>query len=114
MTGEERAAAMRKLVHETAPQTLRKTKEKLMPYAKAQGSFSYKMSGPAQNSCGMPVTDGAEGEGDVNATHLASTGLLSGIYSGLGLSSFIVPIFSEQDGERYIALLNEAYEKTKK
>jgi hypothetical protein len=60
----------------------------------------------------MPVLDKQIYEGDVNATHLASTGLLSGIYSGLGLSSLAVPIFSEDDGEKYIALLEEKRDKT--
>lgn len=111
LTGEERAARLRHIVHETAPATLAKTKEKLAPYAKPRGSFSYTVNGPAINSCGMPVVDKQLFEGDVNATHLASTGLLSGIYSGLALSSLAVPIFSEDDGERYIALLEERCNK---
>lgn len=107
LTGKERAKKMRRLIHETAPMTLAKTKEKLTPYAKPGGCFSYSMNGPAINSCGMPVVDAQLCEGDINATHLASTGLIGGIYSGLALSEYKVPIFSEEDGERYISLLEE-------
>jgi len=107
LDGPTRADKMMQFVRESAPKTLPKTKEKLMPYAKPQGSFSYRPIGPAPNSCGMPVLDGEPVEGDVNATHLASTGLLSGIYGGLGLSDYKVPIFDEEEYNLYISLLEE-------
>ena len=111
MTGVERADRLIRIVRESAIKTLPKTKEKLLPYAKPHGSFSYRPVGPAQNSCCMPVTDFSENEGDVNATHLASTGMLQGIYSGLGLSAYQVPIFGEREGEIYLAILEENRKK---
>lgn len=107
MSGAERAERMTRMVHASTPRTLPKTKEKLMPYAKPKGAFSYRPTGPAENSCSMPVTDYAVGEGDINATHLASTGLITGIYSGLGLSQYKVPIFGEAEYELYISILEE-------
>ena len=107
LDGVARADRMRSSVIASAPQTLAKTKEKLTPYAKPKGAFSYTPNGPAITSCAMPVLREQTREGDVNATHLATTGLLSGIYSGLGLSHAKVPIFGEAEYNRYIEILEK-------
>ena len=111
LDGAARADRMIAFVRDNAPALILKTKEKLMPYAKPMGSFSYTPNGPAINSCGMPVVDKQLVEGDINATHLATTGLLGGIYAGLALSHVNVPIFGEQDHNRYIAILEEKRKK---
>jgi len=108
--GEEGKRMSDKIVadlRETAPETIRITKEKLAVFAKPYGSFSYTPMASAARSQGMPVTFNGAFEGDVNATIICSSDILSYMYSALELSDVKVPIYSTEDFERYVAILEK-------
>ena len=94
-------------LRENAPETLRLTKEKLSAFSKPGGSFSYCLTHSAARSQGMPVTFENAFEGDINATIICSSDILNYIYLALELPGARVPIFGEDDLERYIAILEK-------
>ena len=55
----------------------------------------------------MPVTFENAFEGDINATIICSSDILNYIYLALELPGARVPIFGEDDLERYIAILEK-------
>ena len=102
MTGPERAQRLRDIFYENAPLALQRTREKIQPHQRDDGSFSYNATKSTPNSCGAPVALAGILEGDVNATHLFTSGLIGALYSSLGLSSYKVPLFGT--AERYLLL----------
>ena len=101
-------------LRENAPETLRLTKEKLAAFAKPGGSFSYCLTHSSARSQGMPVTFENAWEGDINATIICSSDILNYIYLALELPGAKVPIFGEDDLERYLAILEANREKALK
>lgn len=103
-------------LRERAPETIRITKEKLKPFLKPGGSFSYCLTHSGPRSQGMPVTFENAWEGDINATIICSSDILVYLYSALELSDKRVPIYGEDDMARYVSVLeaNKAKYETKK
>ena len=90
---------------ECAPEAIAATKEKVLTFKKADGSFSYTTTQSAATSQGLPVAIPNTNEGDVNATSICSTGTLGNIYSALGLSSYKVHLYGSADWYRYLSIL---------
>lgn len=114
--GDEGVATSERLLknlRERAPEALRATKEKLLPFKKESGSFSYCLKASSARSQGCPVTHENMWEGDVNATIICSSDILNYIYESLGLSDIKVPIFGEAEMKRYIEIVEENYAKCK-
>lgn len=85
--------------------------EKIKPFAKADGSFSYKGDGRSlSNIYGVPISLGAE-EGDVNATALCCS-MYKCIFTCLGYTD--VPLMSPADGARFIETIVKAEPVVKK
>ena len=95
-----------------APEAIRITKEKLLVFAKPYGSFSYTPMASAGRSQGMPVTFRGAYEGDINATIICSSDILGYMYSALELSDVRVPIYSSEDFERYLEILEKNRKKS--
>ena len=74
---------------------------KIADFRKPDGSFSYKIDGTNTHSQGALVSLGGN-EGDMNATLLA-TGVITGIYSVLGLKA--VRVYSYDDYEAFTDML---------
>lgn len=101
--GEESAAdAVTARLRELAPLAIRRTAEKLTPFLKSDGGFSYLPDASAHVSSGAPAAVKGTAEGDVNATMLASVDTVDSIFSALGLEKHKVPIYSEEDFFRFI------------
>lgn len=112
--GEEGQRMADKIVEDlrkTAPEAIRITKEKLAVFAKPYGSFSYGPMASAGRSQGMPVTFRGAYEGDVNATIICSSDILGYMYSALELSDVSVPIYSPEDFERYVSIIEKNRKK---
>ena len=93
--GEEQALEITRKLLVTAPAAIRKTKEKLLTFKKADGSFSYYPHGTADHSQGMPVAIKGSNEGDLNASVICTTGITGNIFETLGLREFMIPLFGE-------------------
>jgi len=102
------AAEIRRELISKAPLMLKKTKERLLPFLRADGAFSYPPNRSGGYNMGMPLGLANIDEGDMNATHLAS-GLPSSIFSALGLSDFFIPVFAKRDMDAFLAVIEAAY-----
>jgi len=109
--GERTSARLLRLLREKAPEALLVTKEKLLPFKKESGSFSYCLKASSARSQGCPVTHENMWEGDVNATIICSSDILNYVYASLGLSDIKVPIFGEEEMKRYIEIVESNYRR---
>ena len=87
-----------------AIEIIQNTYEKLERFKKADGSFSYNVSGAPSYSQGELVCFGAN-EGDVNGTVLAN-GTVSSLFTVLGISK--PNYYSSEDSERFAQMLKDA------
>ena len=88
-----------------APNAIRVSMQKIYAFQKLDGSFSYGRNSSSATSQGMPVAVPGSNEGDVNATVIASTGLLGNIYSALELSAYNVRLFGEYERRQYMDVI---------
>ncbi|MBQ8321179.1 MAG: hypothetical protein IJX92_02290 [Clostridia bacterium] len=105
--GERKAEEILRDIRHIAPYAIQRTKEKIAPHKKESGSFSYYKNSPCPTSQSMPVAVPYLWEGDGNATNIAIVGTTNFVTSALGLGAYKVPLFSTDDGERYLSLLEE-------
>lgn len=104
--GEDEAAAeIVKTLWENAPAMIRKSREKILPFRKEMGSFSYHRKHASPTSQGAPVTCGLVAEGDINATVISSYLLINSLFNALDIPDIKVPMFSDADRLRYIEIL---------
>lgn len=89
---------------ERAPLLLRRTMEKVAPFKKPDGSFSYGRSHASVISQGMPVCIPYLPESDVNANSLAQ-GARTMMFKALGIAN--EPIFDENDTKKFFELAGE-------
>jgi len=94
-SGIERAELIRASLREVAAPAILKSAEKISEFKKEDGSFSYLPDKSSSTSQGMPVAIPGTNEGDVNATVIATTGIVGNICSALGIPS--VAIYGEAD-----------------
>lgn len=90
------------MLYENAAEMIRRTKEKLQVYKKADGGFSYMPDHSSATSQGVKASLGVA-EGDVNATTIAVNGVLRNLNLCLGLKHH--PPYNEEDVKRFVRLL---------
>ena len=83
------------------------SREKILPFKKDDGSFSYGPKYSSPTSQGAPAAVPGSREGDVNGNGIACTALVIHIFDALELGT-IVPIFTDSDLERFISIINNA------
>ena len=105
------AAEIVKTLWENAPAMIRKSREKIAPFGKEMGSFSYHRNYACPTSQGAPVTFGIACEGDINATVISSYLLINSLFSALDIPDLKVPMFSDKDRLRYIELIENKRKK---
>ena len=93
MTPEEQAEKLSSMVRANALAAVEATKEKLLVFRKADGSFSYTPKYSSASSQGMPVAKPYSVEGDVNATELAVNATRNAMLGVLGLGEYNVNPF---------------------
>lgn len=93
-----------------APSMLKRTKERLLPFLRGDGAFSYLLGKSGGYNMGMPLGIAGIDEGDMNATHLAA-GLPSTIFSVLGLADLSVPVFGRDDMKKFLGVIEDGYKE---
>ena len=83
------------------------TLKKMVKYQKAKGGFSFLANSSAPTSQGASVAPPNTPESDVNASTIASTGIISCIFSALGVKK--VPIYYDDDTDLFFATLDEMF-----
>ena len=105
--GERMANEIFKKMRERAPEAIRRSKEKIEAFKKADGGFSYGTNWSSQTSQGMPVTLYHAPEGDINATVIAGPYLISSIFSVLNLAPYKIPLYDATDRVRFLEILEK-------
>ncbi|MBO5315114.1 MAG: hypothetical protein J6B48_01640 [Clostridia bacterium] len=106
-SAEDAAAAERiaKKLLKIAPIAIRNSRTKSSVFQKEDGSFSYMRENSCWRSQGAPVSLQNMNEGDVNASCISSTGIISNIYSALDAGSFKVPLYTKKDYTAFISAM---------
>ncbi len=86
-----------------------KTRDKIADHQKVDGSFSYFKDHSSQTSQGMPVAVADTDEGDLNATSIATYGLVGYIFSALDFGDFRdhPDIFTDTDRRKFVEIVDE-------
>jgi len=103
--------ALQDVLIKKAPEAILNSYEKIKGYKKLDGGFSHSYYKGTPDHQGLPVST-RENAGDVDATCIASTGLIRVMFGALGFTS-PVPILMHSDYMRYINIL-ENLEPVKK
>ena len=111
LDGNARADRIIDKLRRIAPAAIRKTKEKILPFKRLDGGFSYGRNGSSSNSQGMPVCIPGSAESDINGCIIATHELVGYIYTALGLSEYKVPMFGDVHFERYMEIVEENKKK---
>ena len=90
------------------------SREKLYPFKKELSSFSYHRNQTSHLSQGMPVAVVGSIEGDVNATMIGSTHMISAILGAMGAASYAVPLLGKEEGDVFLDIINKSYENANK
>ena len=104
--GNRKADSIVAELRKMAPAAIKRSKEKILPFKKADGAFSYGPKGCSPTSQGAPAAYPCA-EGDENATSIATCGLVGNIFSALELDDYRVPFFGDREREMYIELLEK-------
>ena len=105
--GDKNADSVVAELRRLAPYAIRRSKEKIAPFKKADGAFSYGVKYCSCTSQGAPVALPDTAEGDENATTISTNGLIGNIYSALELSDYRVYRFGSREREMYLSILEE-------
>lgn len=105
------AAEQRKKVLDNAAKMIVRTADKIKPFAREDGSYSYGPKGSCPCSQAAPVSHALIPEGDVNGNGLATTGVTRNICSVLGIPE--IKFFTEADGELFYELIDKSYPSKK-
>jgi len=104
---KQKAAEVLSDLRANAAVALQATAEKIAVFKKEDGSFSYTPNASSANSQGCPVAVPGTNEGDVNATVICTSDILTYIYSALDLSDYRVPMYTSYDMRRYLSILSD-------
>jgi len=91
-------------LYKNAPEMIDVTREKIAPFKKEDGSFSYNPNYSSSTSQGVPSAIPGSVEGDVNGNLCASVALLEKIFYALEFTE-IVPMYTKSDLDTYIGIL---------
>ena len=95
-----------KILRKDAVAAIRKTKEKIAPFKKADHSFSYSKNYASPISQGQPVCIPYLPEGDMNGMVIAVTLMIGMIYGALDLTSYAVPLYGEEESKRFLEIID--------
>ncbi|MBO5316441.1 MAG: hypothetical protein J6B48_08435 [Clostridia bacterium] len=100
----DNAAGLRKIAIDNSAELIRITYEKMAPFKKDDGGFSYGVNYTSSTSQGASVSVLYTPESDVNSTTIMTNSILGSIYSTFGVS--FIPLYYEEDGEYFLNTLN--------
>lgn len=103
----DKADQLRARLIANAPMMIKQTAEKIKPFKRDDGSYSYNPAGSCGTSQGAPVSYAKMPEGDINGNCLASTGLVRNLCSTLSVKP--VTFFCKEDGELFFELIENSF-----
>lgn len=103
----EEAKELMDRIYAWAPGAIRKSAEKIKHFKQADGALSYSIKGCCPTKCGSPCGSPDAKEGDVNGTSCGSSALIQSIYLALNLSDYTVPVYSSEDLDRFLAIVEK-------
>ena len=95
------------------PSYARMTMERLATLRREDGSFGYLPESSAPDAQGVPAAVPDSYEGDVNATYLATSGVMGHLFNALCINDARVQIFTEADRLRFILTVEDLGEIVK-
>lgn len=95
--GKALVESLRREMYENGTAIINATKEKILPFKRADGSYSYLTTGSPSHSQGALAAVPGSLEGDVNGAVLSSSGLLDYLFGALGLNSVRPSLFGEAE-----------------
>jgi len=113
----EKYAELRDRVYAFAPAAIRKSAEKISVFNKPDGGMSYLRDYSCPTSQRAPAAVPNSVESDVNGFACASTSLVTSIYRSLGLSEYMVPLYTASDLGLFLSILEKRekeYQENKK
>ena len=105
--GEEAVEELRQEILASASSAIIASRDKLSAYLKTDGSFSYKKTSSSPTSQGVPVAIPNTNEGDVNATVIGSTYMVSSIFSSLGMKKYMVTLCRSKERAVFLDIIEE-------
>ena len=96
-----------KMIRDFAPEALRSTARQIQAFKAPDGGMSAGIEHCQTSVYGAPSSMPGSNEGDVNGSSCASAALVEGVYSGLDITEFKVPLYTKKHFEKYIAILEE-------
>ena len=97
-----------------APDMIRKSIEKIKLYKQPDGSVSYSINGGDYTSQGSLASPRDKKGSSVNGTMCGSISLTSSIFKALDIDDIRVPLYTEDDLQVFVGVLNEIHEKNSK
>lgn len=101
--GTHAADKIRRTVYDNAEELIRLSYNKMQPFKKPDGGFSYKPNNSASKSQSAPVAIPGTAESDVNATCIMSTGMSGRMAAVFGATD--LKIFGKEDGRLFAELI---------
>ncbi len=102
---DRRISEIRYELYKNAELAILKTRDKILPFRKPDGGFSYLKNRSSELSQSMPVTLPNAPESDVNATIISAPQLIHFSMDVLGLKENRVPFFGKKEYDMYIDIL---------
>ena len=96
-----------KMIHAFAPEALRSTARQIQAFKAPDGGMSAGIEHCQTSVYGAPSSMPGSNEGDVNGSSCASSALVEGVYIGLDLLDFKVPLYTERHFKKYMSILEE-------
>lgn len=89
-------------------EAVRITFDKIKGYKKVDGGFSHSYTAGVSNHQGCPVSPSGANVSDVDATCIASTGLVRSIFTAFGMDSYKPDFFGKSDYMKFIDYIEAA------
>ncbi len=102
--GQEAVKSLRSVILSKAPELINITYDKLITHKRQEGGFSYFETKNGNTSQKAPVACSLTPESDVNATCIATTGIISNLFTSLGVSK--VPMYAPEDALVFIRMID--------
>jgi len=104
ISGREVRDELRAVIINQAPALINITYDKLITHKRQEGGFSYFETKNCLSSQKAPVACSLTPESDVNATCIATTGIISNLFTSLGVSK--IPMYAPEDALVFIRMVD--------
>ena len=96
-----------KMIHDFAPEALRSTARQIQAFKAPDGGMSALIKHCQPLVYDAPAAMPNSNEGDVNGSACTSSALVAGVFDGLDIVEYKVPLYTKKDFDRYVSILKE-------